>query len=162
MAPSEELIRLVPGKHTPKSFLCPPAPPFLSLVHLTAMLMEADASRLNSGHSAALKAKSRSSSGPLCHELPRRQVNCGRFQPSITTKRFPSSLRAEREPHKPGDKVCWVSEQLVGGTMGSGQQRLVLRQILLALFCIAFLMHSGLTPNLPNIQRACQYADFST
>lgn len=136
MAPSEEPIRLFPGEHTPKSFLCPPhLPPFLSLLHLTAMLMEADASRLDSGHSAALKAKSRSSSGPLCHELPRRQVNCGRFQPSITMKRFPSSLRAEREPHKPGDKVCWVSERLVGGTIGSGQQRFVQRQILLALSC---------------------------
>lgn len=136
MAPSEELITLSPGKHTPKSFLFPPPlPPFLSLLHLSAMLTASDASRLDSGHSAALKAKSRSGSGPLCHELPRRQVNCGRFQPSITMKRFPSSLRAERESQKPGDKVCWVSEWLVGSAMGSGQQRFV--QIRFFLYCIS-------------------------
>lgn len=108
----DELIMLFPSNQSPKSFLHPPPLPrplSLSLLHLTAMQMEADASRLDSGHSAALRAKSRS--GPVCHELPRRQVNCGRFQPSITMKRFPSSLRAERGPQKPGDKVCWESER---------------------------------------------------
>lgn len=126
------------------------------------MQMEADASRLDSGHSAAPRAKSRS--GPVCHELPRRQVNCGRFQPSITMKRFPSSLRAERGPQKPGDKVCWgvrasrlARSQTVLVNNGLRERLIFFGFILCRVF---HALSSRLHPNITNIQRLCQHADF--